>query len=353
MILLSALVFLPMVGALVLIGMRGTPAKLVGFGFAVVTAILGVIVFVIAQSQPLADSVSWIAPIGAYYALSFDGLSGLLALLTVILVPVVMIAEWNVGDEAAWSTRTYFALVLALESLALLVFLASDVLLFYIAFEATLIPMFYLIAGWGGDKRRRAAIKFLLYSLAGGLVMLVSVAGLYAVGAAQGKISYLLSDLAQLDLSGDLGRWLFVGFFFAFAVKAPMAGLHTWLPDTAEQARPGSSTLLVGILDKIGAFGMIKIGLVVFPEASAWATPVILVWAIVSMIYGALMALSAKNLLRLVSYTSVSHFGFMVFGIYALTTPSISGSIFYMVNHGFSTAALFLVVGYLIARRGR
>ena len=131
-----------------------------------------------------------------------------------------------------------------------------------------------------------------------------------------------------------------------------MAGLHTWLPDTAEQATPGASTMLVGILDKIGTFGMIKVCLMVFPEASAWATPVVLVWAIVSMIYGALMALSSPDLLRFVSYTSVSHFGFMVFGVFALTTQSLSGSVFYMLNHGFSTAALFLVVGFLIARRG-
>jgi NADH-quinone oxidoreductase subunit M len=153
-------------------------------------------------------------------------------------------------------------------------------------------------------------------------------------------------------MSQGIGRWLFVGFFFAFAVKAPMAGLHTWLPDAAEQSTPGTSTLLVGILDKIGTFGMIKICLMVFPEASAWATPFILVWAIVSVLYGALMALNARDLLRLVSYTSISHFGFMVFGIFALTTQSLSGSILYMLNHGLSTAAMFLVVGFMIRRRG-
>ncbi|MFV0430003.1 MAG: NADH-quinone oxidoreductase subunit M [Arachnia sp.] len=354
LLLLTILALLPMVGALVLVFLHGHIAKLVGLGFALSTTVLGVTVFVLAQDSIMAGDVTWIEAIGAHYALDFEPMSGLLVLLTVILVPLVLIAEWKVGDDdtGGWSTRTFFALALTLESLALFVFLASDVLLFYIMFEATLIPMYFLIGGWGGPKRSAAAMKFLLFSLAGGLVMLVSVAGLYAAGAQQGNVSYLLADLASLDLSGTLGRWLFLGFLFAFAVKAPMAGLHTWLPDTAEQARPGASTLLVGLLDKIGTFGMIKIGLVVFPEASAWATPAILIWAVVSMIYGGLMAIGAKDLLRLVSYTSISHFGFMVFGIYALTSQSLSGSIFYMVNHGFSTGALFLVVGYLIARRG-
>lgn len=352
--LLSILALLPALGGLLLLFMRGPIAKLVGLGIALSTTIMGVALFVIARSTSLVESVPWIKPLGAYYALELDALSSVLMLLTVIVVPVVLVAEWHIGDrpEARWGTATYFGLALILESLALLVFLAADVLLFYIVFEATLIPMYFMIAGWGGAGRKTAAVKFLLYSLAGGLVMLVSVAGLYAAGAAQGKVSYLLSDLAQLNLAGNLGNWLFVGFLVAFAIKAPLVGLHTWLPDTAEQATPGTSTLLVGILDKIGTFGMIKIGLMVFPEASAWATPVILVWAVISMIYGALLALSSRNLLRFVSYTSVSHFGFMVFGIYALTSQSLAGSVFYMLNHGFSTAALFLVIGFLISRRG-
>ena len=287
--LLTILALVPLLGALVLFVVKGPAGRLIGYGVALTTA---------------------------------------------ILVPVVLLAEWHVGDapEARWGTSTFFALALMMQSFALFVFMASDILLFYVAFEATLIPTYFLIGGFGGPRRGAAAMKFLLYSLAGGLVMLVAVAGVYAVT--------------------DMGRWLFLGFFIAFAVKAPMAGLHTWLPDTAEQATPGTSTLLVGVLDKIGTFGMLKICLTAFPEATQWATPVILVWAIVSVLYGAFMAFGATDLLRLVSYTSISHFGFMVFGIFALTTPSISGSIFYMLNHGLSTAALFLVVGFMIRRRG-
>lgn len=353
--LLTILALVPIVGALVVFFLPGAIGRLVGLGFALTTLILGLLVFFAHTSGVvLAEHVPWIRQIGATYALHVDGMSAILVLMTVILLPVVLVAEWHTGDRESdrWGTNTFTALCLLLVGFALYVFLAADVLLFYVAFEATLIPTYFLIGGFGGPKRRAAAIKFLIYSLAGGLVMLVGVAGLFAVSAETGRPTFLIGELVGLEMSTGMGRWLFAAFFFAFAVKAPMAGLHTWLPDTAEQATPGTSTLLVGILDKIGTFGMIKICLVLFPEASLWATPVVLVWAIVSVIYGAFMAFGAKDLLRLVSYTSVSHFGFMVFGIFALTTQSLSGSIFYMLNHALSTAALFLVVGFLIKRRG-
>lgn len=353
--LLTILALVPIVGAVLLFFIKGPAARLIGYGFALTTAILGVLAFVFhTQGTALAENLEWIPAVGAHYALDLDGMGAILVLMTVIVVPVVLLAEWNVGEDenARWGSNVFFALALLLQGFALFVFMASDVLLFYIAFEATLIPTYFLIGGFGGPRRKQAALKFLIYSLVGGLVMLFAVAGVYAVSAGAGAPSFLISDLAGLEFGTAVGRWLFVGFFFAFAVKAPMAGLHTWLPDAAEQSTAGTSTLLVGILDKIGTFGMIKICLLVFPEASAWATPAILIWAIVSVIYGALMAFQAKDLLRLVSYTSISHFGFMVFGIFALTTQSISGSIFYMLNHGLSTAALFLVVGFMIRRRG-
>ncbi|MCG6567280.1 NADH-quinone oxidoreductase subunit M [Tessaracoccus sp. ZS01] len=353
--LLTVLGLVPIVGAIVLFFVKGHVGKLVGYGFAVTTLVLGVLAFILhTQDAVLAEDVSWISAIGARYALDLDGMGAILVLMTVLIVPVVLLAEWHTGDEptSRWGGSTFFALALLLQGFALFVFMASDILLFYVAFEATLIPTYFLIGGYGGPRRSAAAVKFLIYSLAGGLVMLVAVAGVYAVTAAAGSPSFLIGDLVGLDIDTSMGRWLFAGFFFAFAVKAPLAGLHTWLPDSAEQATPGTSTLLVGILDKIGTFGMIKICLQAFPEASQWATPVILIWAIVSMFYGALMAFGAKDLLRLVSYTSISHFGLMVFGIFALTSQSMSGSIYYMLNHGLSTAALFLVVGFMIRRRG-
>lgn len=353
--LLTVLALLPIVGALVVALLKGETAKLVGMGVALSTLVLGVVAVAMTISgQALSVSVPWIRPIGAYYALDMTTMDAILVLLTVILMPVVMLAEWRVGESptARGTTGGFFSLALLMQGLALFVFLAGDLLLFYLAFEATLIPVYFLIGRYGGDGRSRAAMKFLLYSLAGGLVLLVGVVGLYAVAAGEGQTSLLIGDLAALDLNNTTGHLLFLAVFFAFAVKAPLVGLHTWLPDTAQAATPGTSTLLVGILDKIGTFGIIKICLVIFPESMQWAAPVVLVWAVVSMIYGALMAFQSTNLLRLVSYTSISHFGFMVFGIFAVTTQSLTGSIFYMLNHGFSTAALFLMVGFLVARRG-
>ena len=351
--LLTVLGLVPLLGALITFALRGNAAKLAGMVFALATLGLGLWAFIAARGTDLAESHQWIRTIGAHYALGDDGLTMAMVLLTVIVVPVVLLAEWKLGDEdGRWSTGTFFALTLMLESFALFCFMSVDTLLFYLFFEATLIPMYFLIGGWGGPKRGQAALKFLMYSLAGGLVMLFSVIGVGAEAASQGKVSFLVSDLAALDFGGTTGKLLWAGFFIAFAIKAPMVPVHTWLPDTAEQARPGASTLLVGILDKIGTFGMLRFCLQIFPEASKWATPVVLVLALISIIYGALMAIGAKDLLRLVSYTSVSHFGFMVLGIFAFTTTSISGAMFYMVAHGFSTAALFLVVGFLIDRRG-
>lgn len=369
--LLTVLALVPLIGGLALFFLKGRAGRIAGLAISLVTLALGLWAFF--SDANLSEQHMWIASIGAHYALGLDGMAKAMVLLSVILVPVVLLAEWRVGDRdeplrgtparadlsdenrnrrATWSTSTFFALALVLEGLALFVFMATDVLLFYIFFEATLIPMYFLIGGWGGPRRGQAALKFLLYSLAGGLIMLFSVIGLGAHTANSGNPSFLLSDLQALQIDGQIGRWLWLGFFVAFAIKAPMVPLHTWLPDTAEQATPGASTLLVGVLDKIGTFGMIRFCLTLFPEASRWATPVVLALALVSIIYGALMAMGSRDLLRLVSFTSISHFGFMVLGIFAFTTVSMNATIFYMLNHGFSTAALFLVVGFLIRRRG-
>lgn len=357
--LLTILGVLPLVGALLAFVVRGRAGKQIAMAVSLVTLALGLVVFFNSANSDLAETVSWIPQIGAWYALSLDGMGRAMVLLTVILVPVVLLFEWGIDEtrEAAhdaprWGGNVFGGLALLLEGLALFVFMSVDVLLFYLFFEATLIPMFFLIQGWGGSKRGPAAIKFLLYSLAGGLVMLFAVIGVYAVTAKTGQPSFLVADVAGIRIGGPLEKYLFVGFFFAFAVKAPMVPVHTWLPDTTEQATPGSSTLLVGVLDKIGTFGMIRLCLGLFPEASVWATPLVVTLAVVSIIYGALMAISSKNLLRLVAYTSVSHFGFMVLGIFAFTTASLSGSIFYMLAHGFSSAAMFLTVGFLLYRRG-
>ena len=306
---------------------------------------------------------TWIQAFGAHYALGVDGLGLLMVLLTVVLVPIVIGAAWNDadpgvvlrdGDEvfATRHTKAFFAWTLALQALSIAVFCATDVFLFYVVFEATLIPAYFLIGGFGGGHRRRAAVKFLVYQLAGGLIMLASVIGLYVVSANRGNPSYLLSDLSNLSIDPTTQKWLFVGFFIAFAVKAPLFPVHTWLPDTTEQATPATSVLLVCILDKIGAFGMLRYCLGVLPDASQWATPVVIILALISIVYGALVALGQDDMLRLFGYMSISHFGFIVLGIFVLTTQGGSGAVLYMVNHGLATAALFLVAGFLIKRRG-
>ncbi len=357
---LSILAGLPLLGAVVvlLLPRAGNLARLTALALSLVTLVLSVVVAVQFEAGggfQFVEIYSWIPAFGASYAVGLDGLGLLLVLLTTILTPVVILASWRDADAGRWSSATFFAWVLALEGLAIGVFAATDVFLFYVLFEATLIPIYFLIGGFGGPQRSYAAVKFLLFSLFGGLLMLASVIGLYVVSArGPGGPSYLLRDLMHLsgDMSTSTGRWLFLGFFVAFAIKAPMWPVHTWLPDAASEATPGTSVLLVSVLDKIGTFGMLRFCLGIFPEASRWATPVVLALAVFSVLYGALLAVGQNDIRRLIAYTSISHFGFIVLGIFAFTSQAQSGSILYMFNHGLSTAALFLVTGFLISRRG-
>jgi len=361
---LSVLLLAPVVGAVALMLLpKDGPAALpkqIAFGVSLLTLALGIAMaaeYDATGGMQFTEDAEWIRSFGAHYALGVDGVGLTLVMLTVILTPVVILASWNDGDNGRWSPRAFFAWMLALEGLSIGVFAATDVFLFYVFFEATLIPVYFLIGGYGGANRARAAVKFLLYSLAGGLIMLASVVGLYVESARQqaaasGGATYLVSELAKLDFGTDVGRWLFLGFFVAFAIKAPMFPVHTWLPDATENATPGTSVLLVSVLDKIGTFGMIRFCLELFPEASKWATPAVVVLAVISIVYGALMAIGSDNIPRLIAYTSVSHFGFIVLGIFVMNSQGLSGANLYMFNHGLSTAALFLVTGFLISRRG-
>jgi NADH-quinone oxidoreductase subunit M len=349
---LTILILVPLIGAVLIPFLPAATARSIGLGFAAGTLGLGVAVALMYETgagMQMTEQVEWIPAFGVNYALGVDGLGLLMVLLTVVITPVVMLAGWHEGDEAP---RSYYAWMLALEALSLAVFLATDVFLFYVVFEATLIPAFYLVGGFGKDGRGSAAVKFLMFQLAGGLVLLASVIGLYVVSADQGTPSYLLADLENLDLSTGTERWLFLGFFIAFAIKAPLFPVHTWLADTTEKATPGVSVMLVCVLDKIGTFGMLRFCLGIFPDASQWATPVVVTLAVVSIIYGALVAIAQDDVLRLIGLTSLSHFGFITLGIFVFSTQGASGSVLYMVNHGIGTAALFLVAGYLIRRRG-
>jgi NADH-quinone oxidoreductase subunit M len=233
------------------------------------------------------------------------------------------------------------------------VFASTDVFLFYVFFEAMLIPVYFLIGGFGSGERAAAAVKFLLYSLFGGLLMLASIIGIFVMATRYGNRTFDITTLSSLHtvLSPMMENFLFLGFFIAFAIKAPVWPLHTWLPDAAKSATPGTSVLLLGVLDKVGTFGMIRYCLTLFPNASKTFTPLIITLAVISILYGAFLAIGAKDIKRLIAYTSISHFGFITLGIFAMTSQGMSGAALYMFNHGFSTAALFLVAGFMIARR--
>jgi NADH-quinone oxidoreductase subunit M len=352
---LTVLWAVPLVGALaVALGPKGALAKQTALVASLVTLAVGIVTATQfdrdASGFQLTETHEWINAFGVHYALGLDGLGLLLVLLTVALVPIVLLAGWN--DSPDDECKPWFAWALALEALSLGVFVATDVFLFYVVFEATLVPAYFLIGGFGRERRSAAALKFLMFQLGGGLVLLGSVIGLYVVSAQAGAASYLYGDLQQLDISTSAGRWLFAGFFIAFAAKAPLFPVHTWLADTTEQATPPTSVLLVCVLDKIGTFGMLRFCLGLFPEASDWATPLVVVLALVSIVYGAFVAVGQDDILRLIGLTSLSHFGFITLGIFVFTTQGASGSILYMVNHGIATAALFLIAGFVIKRRG-
>ena len=298
------------------------------------------------------QSNTWIEAFNINFAVGIDGISLVLILLSTILVPIVILAAWHESDLGRWSSKSFYILILVLETLMIGVFAATDLFLFYVFFEAMLIPIYFLIGGYGTGNKSAAAVKFLLYSLFGGLLMLASVIGLYVIAGNQIGATFDLTQLATLEIDSNTQNLLFLGFFIAFAIKAPLWPFHTWLPDAAKAATPGTSVLLLGVLDKVGTYGMIRFCIALFPDASKTFTPLIITLAVISIIYGAFMAIGQKDIKGLIAFTSISHFGFITMGIFAMTTQGMSGANLYMVNHGFSTAALFLVAGWMMMRRG-
>ena len=307
------------------------------------------------------QTYQWIPQFGVHYAVGVDGIALVLILMTTVLMPVVVLASWNDAEGGSGpaqqppprrSVKTYFALMLVLETMLIGVFAATDVFLFYVFFEAMLIPMYFMIGSYGVGQRQYAAVKFLLYSLLGGLLMLVAVIALYVYSAHGGHPgTFLFRQLIHTTFSPVAQKWMFLGFFVAFAIKAPLWPFHTWLPDAATAAQPGAAVLLVGVLDKVGTFGMIRYCLELFPSAAHYFTPLVIALAVVGVLYGAIVAIGQADLKRLIAYTSVSHFGLITLGIFAMTSQGQSGATLYMVNHGFATGALFLIAGFMIARR--
>lgn len=378
---LTVIGLVPLLGALAVVALarRAQLQKVVALAASLVVLLLTIVMC--AAFEPAGDrfqftqAYDWIPAFGVQYAVGADGIALVLIALVAVLVPVVLLASWHDADAAPalvgpglvgpevlgrstdqeparkGSSTMFFALMLVLETMMIGVFAATDVFLFYVFFEAMLIPMYFLIGSYGGPRRSYAAMKFLLYSLAGGLLMLVAIIGLYVVSADQlPQGSFAFEQLIELDISTPVQIALFSGFFIAFAIKAPLFPFHTWLPDAGAEAPVGGAVLLVGILDKVGTFGFLRYCLPLFPEASRILGPYIIVLCVIGIGYGALLAMGQKDLMRLISYTSVAHFGFIGLGIFAVTSQGQTGAVLYMVNHGLSTGALFLVAGFLIAR---
>ena len=356
---LTLIMAIPLIGAALIATLPQTKsllAKQFALGTTLIAA-LATIVMTINFDRAITDlqfveSYDWIKAFGIKYSVGVDGIALVLILMTALLTPIVVLAGWNESQGGRWSTKTFYILILVLQTMSFGVFAATDVFLFYVFFEAMLVPVYFLIGGYGSGERAAAAVKFLLYSLFGGLLMLASIIGLYVISGEQGGHTFSITALSELELSSTTQNLLFLGFFIAFAIKAPLFPFHTWLPDAAKSATPGTSVLLLGVLDKVGTFGMIRYCLTLFPDATKTFTPLIITLSVISIVYGAFLAIGAKDIKRLIAYTSISHFGFITLGIFAMTTQSHSGATLYMFNHGFSTAALFLVAGWMISRRG-
>jgi len=359
--LLVALLVLPLVGAAAVVLLRRNErlAKLTALAVSVVEFGLAVGSWIAfdADGARLQQSFSldWIPSFGVHLSFGVDGIALVMIAVIGLLVPVVIGAGWLEklpGDRGAGG---FLSLILLQQALTVGVFAATDVFVFYVLFEVMLIPMYFLIGHYGGINRQYAAVKFFLYSFLGGLIMLASVIGAYSLASDElGQGTFDWATLVRVTSEAPLSTqvWLWFGFFIAFAVKAPLVPLHTWLPDATAEAQIGVAVLLVGILDKVGTFGFLRYLLPMFPDASRTLAPLVLVLAVAGVLYGALLATGQTDMKRFVAYVSIAHFGFIALGIFSFSTQSLTGSVSYMVNHSIATGMLILVIGMVIARGG-
>jgi len=354
--LLSLLTFLPAAGAALLLLLPRKPLSLLGGLAVAVTAadfILSVLLY--ARFDPaeagvqFVEEAAWIPRLGIQYLLGVDGISLPLILLTTLLGLLVAAASLPWIRERA---KEYYICLLLLQTGMLGVFVALDLILFYVFWEAMLIPMYFLIGVWGGPRRIYATIKFFLYTMAGSVLMLLAIFALYfAARAALPAPSFALPALLGVVLPPEKQTWLFLAFALAFAIKVPMVPFHTWLPDAHVEAPTGGSVILAGVLLKMGTYGFLRFALPLFPDATRAFLPLVAWLAIAGILYGALVALAQTDVKSLVAYSSVSHLGFVMLGIFALNVQGVAGALLQMVNHGLSTGALFLLVGMLYERR--
>jgi NADH-quinone oxidoreductase subunit M len=352
---LSALILVPLLGAVIVTLLSNRRPEYVKLAAVIVSVGTGAMsLWMLTKFDTheagfqFVSQHEWIRAWGISWHLGVDGISLFLVVLTGILFPLVI-----VGVDPHHDEKRYLGWLLLLEAGVMGSFLSLDLFLFFIFFEIVLVPMYFLIGGWGYDKRIYAATKFFLYTMFGSAFMLVGIIATAVL--AQRDLGYITFDLVKIaeeaTFATNTARWLFLSFAIAFAVKVPIFPLHTWLPDAHTQAPTGGSIILAGVLLKMGTYGFLRFGLYLFPAAAVWAKPVLLTLATIGIIYGAIAATMQTDLKRLVAYSSVAHLGFIVLGTFAITSQSLTGSVMQMINHGVSTGALFLLVGMIYERR--
>jgi NADH-quinone oxidoreductase subunit M len=320
---------------------------------SIVTFLLSLLLLQGAGGYPTAEfrfeeNVSWISAIQARYHLGVDGISLWLVILTTLLMPISILSSWTAIKQ---KLLAYYLFLLILESAMIGVFVSLDLLLFYLFFEASLVPMFFLIGIWGGERRVYSAVKFFIYTAVGSLLMLVGIIALYFIYGSFDYPTLISATIGDPSLTGPLGFWLFLAFAFAFCIKVPLFPLHTWLPDAHTEAPTAGSVILAGVLLKMGTYGLMRFNLGLFPEMARRFAPILIVLAVIGIIYGALVAMVQPDVKRLVAYSSVSHMGFVVLGLFSFTEMGMQGALYQMLSHGISTGALFLFVGFIYERR--
>ena len=360
--LLTILILLPVAGALATAGYglapnrRETHYRWIALGFSLATFALSLLLLQgiggNAATFQFEQNVPWIGAIGARYHVGVDGISLWLVLLTTLLMPISVLSSWRAVEKRQLS---YYVFLLLLEGAMIGVFVSLDLLVFYLFFEASLVPMFFLIGIWGGERRIYAATKFFIYTAVGSLLMLVGIIALYFFYNTFDYVTILNAMRGGANIAAERGArvetLLFWAFAFAFLIKVPLFPLHTWLPDAHTEAPTAGSVILAGVLLKMGTYGLLRFNLALFPQAARYWAPMIITLAIIGIIYGALVAMVQPDVKRLVAYSSVSHMGFVVLGLFSFTEQGMQGSLYQMLNHGVSTGALFLIVGMIYERR--
>ncbi|MFP4513016.1 MAG: NADH-quinone oxidoreductase subunit M [Acidimicrobiales bacterium] len=354
--LLTSLVVVPIIGALVVAlmpGRRAESLRQVAVVASVATAALSAYILVSFDTAEagfqFVTQQSWIESLGISWSLGVDGISLFLVMLTGVIFPIALLASSPGHDP-----KPYYAWILVLQAGSMGVFLALDLFLFFVFFEIVLVPMYFLIGGWGHGQRVYAAMKFFLYTMFGSAFMLVGILSLVLLNAQATDmgVTFDIVTLAQSQaIATETARWIFLAFAIAFAIKVPIFPVHTWLPDAHTEAPTAGSVILAAVMLKLGTYGFVRLGLFMFPEAVVYFAPAFVTLGVVGILYGAFVATMQRDLKRLVAYSSVAHLGFIILGVFALNTQGIQGGVLQMVNHGISTGALFILVGWIYERR--